>query len=350
MEVPAPATTRRDAQEAPAEDATTNASTAPDTKEARRRRASHNAKAKYLLYCSLSITEYNKNCDQLSSEYEGVDEDMALFTRRFNGLMKKGGNFKETKSYKPRLPIGREEEGKYEMKKKALKAETWNESECEANDEEEANLCLMANLDHEQENEEVFDLTTEKLACKTVFDNMKKDYDLQEMEVKFSQVENDSLKEEISKISTKSSLGLEILKHILSIQIPLYNKCEEEDPEAEPKEAPEVEPEDEPEEEPEDAPEYEPEYDPEFVPEDESDEEPDEEERVEVPAESALEPSGAEHELEPEESQAGYDPMDMDLEVIPKEEPEDEDPEDKPEEAPEEEPEEEPEDVPEYEP
>ena len=53
---------------------------------------------------------------------------------------------------------------------------------------------------------------------------MKKDYDLQEMEVKISQVENDSLREKISKISTKSSLGLEILKHILSIQIPHYNK------------------------------------------------------------------------------------------------------------------------------
>ena len=36
-------------------------------------------------------------------------------------------------------------------------------------------------------------------------------------EVKLSQVENDSLKREISKISTKFSLGSETLKHILSI-------------------------------------------------------------------------------------------------------------------------------------
>ncbi|XP_056166366.1 uncharacterized protein LOC130137882 [Syzygium oleosum] len=67
----------------------------------------------------------------------------------------------------------------------------------------------------------------------------------------------------------------------------------------------------------------------------------------------APEPSGDEHEPEPEESQAGYDPMDVDLEVIPEEEPKEEQPEAEPEEAPEDEhedePEEEPEHIPEYE-
>ncbi|XP_056160854.1 uncharacterized protein LOC130135473 [Syzygium oleosum] len=57
---------------------------------------------------------------------------------------------------------------------------------------------------------------------------------------------------------------------------------------------------------------------------------------------------------EPEESQAGYDPMDVDLKVIPKEEEEEEDPKDEPEEEPEEDPEmgleDVPEDEPEYEP
>ncbi|XP_030441945.1 uncharacterized protein LOC115664140 [Syzygium oleosum] len=65
------------------------------------------------------------------------------------------------------------------------------------------------------------------------------------------------------------------------------------------------------------------------------------------PAPAAPEPSGAEHDPEPEESQAGYDPMDVDLGVIPEEEPREEDPEEEPEEVPEEEPENEPEDKPE---
>ncbi|XP_056162435.1 uncharacterized protein LOC130136254 [Syzygium oleosum] len=70
----------------------------------------------------------------------------------------------------------------------------------------------------------------------------------------------------------------------------------------------------------------------------------------------APEPTVAKPDPEPEESQAGYDPIDVHLEVIPEEDPEEEeeDPEAKPEEAPEvepeAEPEEEPEDVPEYEP
>ncbi|XP_056162436.1 uncharacterized protein LOC130136255 [Syzygium oleosum] len=69
----------------------------------------------------------------------------------------------------------------------------------------------------------------------------------------------------------------------------------------------------------------------------------------------APEPTVAEPDPELEESQAGYDPMDVDLEVISEEDPEEEeDPEAEPEEAPEvkpeAEPEEEPEDVPEYEP
>ncbi|XP_056165621.1 uncharacterized protein LOC130137711 [Syzygium oleosum] len=62
-----------------------------------------------------------------------------------------------------------------------------------------------------------------------------------------------------------------------------------------------------------------------------------------VPA--ALEPSVAEPNPEPKESQAGYDPMDVDLDVVPEEEPEEE-----PEEVPEEELEDEPEEDPEVEP
>ncbi|XP_056162800.1 uncharacterized protein LOC130136702 [Syzygium oleosum] len=61
------------------------------------------------------------------------------------------------------------------------------------------------------------------------------------------------------------------------------------------------------------------------------------------PAPATPEPSGAEHKSEPEESQAEYDPMDVDLEVIPEEE---EEPEAKPEEAPEDEHEDEPEEEP----
>ncbi|XP_056175788.1 uncharacterized protein LOC115688931 [Syzygium oleosum] len=67
------------------------------------------------------------------------------------------------------------------------------------------------------------------------------------------------------------------------------------------------------------------------------------------PAPATPEPSGAEHDSEPEKSQARYDPMDVDLEVIPEEEPEEEDPKEEPKEAPENEPEDEPEEDPEME-
>ncbi|XP_056159964.1 uncharacterized protein LOC115677549 [Syzygium oleosum] len=56
----------------------------------------------------------------------------------------------------------------------------------------------------------------------------------------------------------------------------------------------------------------------------------------------APEPSVAEPNLEPEESQAGFDQMDVDLGTVPKEEPEEEELEEEPEKEPEEEPEEEP--------
>ncbi|XP_056172373.1 uncharacterized protein LOC115674146 [Syzygium oleosum] len=61
------------------------------------------------------------------------------------------------------------------------------------------------------------------------------------------------------------------------------------------------------------------------------------------PVPVATKPSVAEPDSEPKESQAGYDPMDMDLGAVLEEEPEEEpeeDPEDEPEEASEEEPEE----------
>ncbi|XP_056171255.1 uncharacterized protein LOC130139269 [Syzygium oleosum] len=65
---------------------------------------------------------------------------------------------------------------------------------------------------------------------------------------------------------------------------------------------------------------------------------------------TAPEPSVAEPNPEPEESQAGYDPMDVDLGVVPEEGPREEDPKEEPEEAPEEEPEDEPEEDQEVEP
>ncbi|XP_030458811.1 uncharacterized protein LOC115679362 [Syzygium oleosum] len=180
----------------------------------------------------------------------------------------------------------------------------------------------------------------------------------------------------------------------------------EEEPEEEaPYEGPEEDPGIGPKDAPKGEPEYDPEYDLEFVPEDESDEEPVEEQRDNVPAESGIdefgpvrgfdvpfggvrdwdpsaipppnremtsletslaqsglqpapaapkhaapEPSGAEHDLDPEESQAGYDPMDVDLEVIPEEEPEEEAPYEEPKKDPEMRPEDAPEGEPEYEP
>ncbi|XP_056163090.1 uncharacterized protein LOC130136781 [Syzygium oleosum] len=338
VEVLAPTTTQRTDQEVPEENATTNIPAAHNAEETRRRRAAHNAKAKHLLYYSLSMTEYNKICtcvtvkeiwnlpkltyegtdrvkemklniflrqyelfkmksdetvaqmfnrftdivnglahqekiftngekvnkllralpkewnnvktsvrettriqpitleeligtfpsdeveqqieegsskgkkaiafkannndagDILSSEHERDDEDMALFTRKKLGHIK------------PDCPLLKKKRGKYEKKKKALNTETWSESECETSDEEEANLYLMADSDHEEEDEviqpelsyeeiqdflkemfdeyrkalkrisivrkEVLDLTTEKLTCKIAFDNLKKDYDL----------------------------------------------------------------------------------------------------------------------------------------------------------------------------
>ncbi|XP_056169577.1 uncharacterized protein LOC115685885 [Syzygium oleosum] len=65
-------------------------------------------------------------------------------------------------------------------------------------------------------------------------------------------------------------------------------------------------------------------------------------------APAAPELSEAEHEPEPDESHAGYDPMYVDLEAIPEKEPEEEEPEAEPEDEPAE-PEGEPEYIPSYE-
>ena len=50
-------------------------------------------------------------------------------------------------------PLLEKKKGKYERKKKALNAEKWSDSKCETNDEEEANLCLMVDSNHEEEDE-----------------------------------------------------------------------------------------------------------------------------------------------------------------------------------------------------
>lgn len=47
----------------------------------------------------------------------------------------------------------KKKKGKYEKKKRALKAESWSGTECESYDREEAILCLISDFNHEEENE-----------------------------------------------------------------------------------------------------------------------------------------------------------------------------------------------------
>ncbi|XP_071723927.1 uncharacterized protein [Rutidosis leptorrhynchoides] len=118
----------------------------------------------------------NDDSDDTDSEDDMDDEELALMIRRFRKLNRKGRRFnskkqsfqrQQTKSVddeepnkdvvcfeckkkghiKPNCPLLKKKRGKAEKFRKALKEETWSDTECEESDDEYANLCLMAQSD-----------------------------------------------------------------------------------------------------------------------------------------------------------------------------------------------------------
>ena len=73
----------------------------------------------------------------------------------------------------PNCPLLKKRKGKYERKKKALNVETWSDSKCETSDEEEANLYLMTDSDHEEEDEVIWP----KLSYEEMQDFLKEMFD-----------------------------------------------------------------------------------------------------------------------------------------------------------------------------
>jgi len=81
----------------------------------------------------------------------------------------------EARTYQVELSsFEKTKKNKYEKSKKALKAETWNDTKCDKNDEEYANIFLMANSELEDEIEvSNFDIAKEVSNC---IDELCSDY------------------------------------------------------------------------------------------------------------------------------------------------------------------------------
>lgn len=124
----------------------------------------------------------NDDSDVTDSEDDMDDEELALMIRRFRKLNRKGRRFnskkqssqrQHTKSVdddeskkdivcfeckknghiRPNYPLLKKKKGKAEKSRKALKAETWSDTECEESDDEYANLCLMVQSDSDSNSE-----------------------------------------------------------------------------------------------------------------------------------------------------------------------------------------------------
>ena len=75
--------------------------------------------------------------------------------KKFINVVRKGSNFKgrrQQATWRRKFFKNKEEERKFEKKKKALKTETWSNTECENSDEDKyANICLMVDSELEKE-------------------------------------------------------------------------------------------------------------------------------------------------------------------------------------------------------
>lgn len=84
---------------------------------------------------------------------------------------------KKPKHIKPDRPLLKKRKGKYEKKKQALKAEMWSDTKCESSDDDEANLCLMADFENDEENEvNIYELYYEEMQdfLEEIFEEHKK--------------------------------------------------------------------------------------------------------------------------------------------------------------------------------
>ena len=198
----------------------------------------------------MKIREKNLKGKKLIEKKKSVDEtskDVICFHCRKRGHIK------------PNCPLLKKK-FKFEKAKKALKAETWSDTECEDSDDD---ICLMAKSDSDSDSDSKIeieikhsDMTPEvsnyidnlclefKAAYKRISSLKKEISSLRQQDAsqkekidflqkEFHQVkegrdflfkENEFLKKEILEITFKFSKGSETLKHILSIQIPYYNK------------------------------------------------------------------------------------------------------------------------------
>ncbi|XP_071724666.1 uncharacterized protein [Rutidosis leptorrhynchoides] len=234
----------------------------------------------------------NDDSDDADSEDDMNDEELALMIRRFRKLNRKGRRFipkkqssqrQQTKSVddeepnkevvcfeckkkghiRPNCPLLKKKRGKAEKFRKALKAETWSDTECEESDEEYANLCLMAQSDSDSgsDSDSEFEVSDYKIPVKVskyinelcfslktslkriselkkensvlkqkenILEEKVKNLDLNVSTLKESEdnlsKENAFLKTDLSNISKKFSIGSEKLEKVLSIQRPYFNK------------------------------------------------------------------------------------------------------------------------------